>query len=149
MYKINTSVQRTLRYREAGMSDDGIRSWIRRFAYDPDYKNMDGTKAVPMTCFCEYAGVSRAVLYRFLSGDKPLSAGYRLRLTVAINAVSAGLRWFRMGDHTYRMNDPDKFNGPKYERMRPHELTRVGTGGMRSVRRRRADLRHLQDAMGE
>ena len=108
-----------------------------------------GYAALTMEGVAARARTSRAVLYRFLSGDKPLSAGYRLRLTVAINAVSAGLRWFRMGDHTYRMNDPDKFNGPKYERMRPHELTRVGTGGMRSVRRRRADLRHLQDAMGE
>lgn len=143
MYKIRNELQRTLAYRDAGMSDDGIRSWLRRFAYDPDYKHMDGTKAVPMTCLCEYAGVSRAVIYRFLWGEKPLSAGYRMRLTVAINAVSAGLRWFRMGDHTYRMNDPDKFNGPKYERMRPHELTRRGDSGMCGVRGRRDLLRPL------
>jgi len=120
VYRVTTAVQQSYRRREVGMSDEDIRSWLRRFLYDPDYKHMDGTKAVPMTCLCEYAGINRVVLYRFLWGDRPLSDGYRQRLTVAINAVSSGLRWFRRGDHTYRMNDPERFQKmPRYERVRP------------------------------
>lgn len=117
MYKI-TQLTPVTKKPSLTLSDDELLRWLRKFQYDNEFRDQFGSRTVPMTCFCDFAGVGRASVYRFMRGDRALSVWFKQRLSEAILAVQAGLRWRRLGDHSYAMNDPEQENFPRYERAR-------------------------------
>ena len=95
---------------------DDINTWMRKFRYDPEFRQKDNY--VPILCLCDWAGIPRQSLYRVLRGEIGLTRNHRSRLTVAIRAVQAGLRWQRV-EHGFAIVDPDRWQRlPRYERPR-------------------------------
>ena len=77
------------------MTHEEIIRWFRRFKYDPEFRDENGSLTVRMVPLCEFAGVTRQIVYRLLQRKIPLTENYRNRLTYAIECVQAGLRWKR------------------------------------------------------
>lgn len=73
-----------------------LNRWFRRFLHDPEFRDSIGTRTVPITCVCKYAGVARQNLYAVLRGEQPLTANYRRRLSLAIADIQSGLRFRRV-----------------------------------------------------
>jgi hypothetical protein len=93
-----------------------IETWMRRLRYDPEFRQPDNY--VPILHLCEWAGVPRQSLYRILRSELGLTRNHRSRLTVAIRAVQAGLRWRRVF-HGFEIIDPERWQRlPRYERPR-------------------------------
>lgn len=104
------------------MTKEQICRWIRRFQYDPEFEGV-----VPITRFCQYAGLPRENLYRIIRGDLGLTENYRVRLEAAIRDVEAGLRWHRKGLR-WEMNDPRRFQAlPRFERPKHRPTNIYGT----------------------
>jgi hypothetical protein len=96
---------------------DEIRTWMRRIRYDPEFRRRDNY--VPILRLCDWSGVPRSSLYRLLQGEIGLTRNHRARLTVAIRAVEAGLRWRRGQDNNFLIIDPERWHRlPRYERPR-------------------------------
>ena len=77
------------------MTHEEIVRWFRKFRYDPQFLDENGSHAVPIRNFCDLAGVARQNFYAMVRGDVPLTANMERRLTAVIQAVQAGLRWRR------------------------------------------------------
>ena len=98
-----------------------IRAWIRRFARDPEFRNPKS--GVPILRLCAFAGVPAPNLYSALAGDLRLTANHRARLSIAIRAVEAGLRWRRQRQR-WVLVEPDKWEPlPRYQRPRRAECS--------------------------
>lgn len=119
MYSLSRDIQHRLFRPKVpdyeAFSEDEILRWLLRFKYDPAFRAR-GVKTVPLATFVEYAGLSRTHVYEFMRGLRPLGVGSRARLTSAISAVQAGLRWHRTANHNYVMNDPGTF-AMRYDRL--------------------------------
>ena len=93
-----------------------IETWMRKLRYDPEFRQPGNH--VPILHLCDWAGVPRQSLYRILRGEIGLTKNHRSRLTVAIRAVQAGLRWRRV-EHGFKIVDPGRWQRlPRYERPR-------------------------------
>lgn len=115
MYKITRTAAAAKKPAPIHTEDEAI-TWLNKFRYAREFRDERGHPQVPIACFCDFAGVSRLTVYRFMRGDQ-ISARYRQRLLVAIEAVRAGLRWKRQADHSYVVTDPARFSAfPRYER---------------------------------
>jgi hypothetical protein len=108
---------------EPDLTLEEIKHWIRKFRYDQDYgcgrRRTRQVPIVPLKPLCEFAGVPYSNVYAVLRGELGLTANQRRRLSAAIRAVWAGLRWKRLNDGTLVLDDPGRWERlPKYERQR-------------------------------
>lgn len=95
-----------------------IRRWYLRFRNDHAFRDEHGSYTVPISAFCDYAGVSRQNLYAMLRGDQRLSNGAATRLSQAIRDVIRGLRFARV-NRRYQIIGP--FSPlPKWDRETLH-----------------------------
>lgn len=77
------------------MTHDEIIRWFRRFKYDAEFRDENGSLMIRMVPLCEFVGLERSNVYHILARRKSLSEGYRNRLEYAIQCVQNGLRWRR------------------------------------------------------
>ena len=105
------------------MTHEEIVRWFRRFRYDPEFQNENGARTVPITCFCDFAGVNRPHFYRIIRGESPLTQNVNLRLTQAIEAIKDGLRWrpVRSGNKPGLRNNWEMVNPEKYQKLARYE----------------------------
>jgi hypothetical protein len=96
------------------MTHEEIIRWFRRFKHDPEFRDSEGSRTVPITRLCEFAGVSRQNVYTIMRKEIALTENYRNRLAYAIECVQAGLRWQRR-NKVYRIIG-DFPALPRYER---------------------------------
>lgn len=75
------------------MTLEEILRWLRRFKYDPEFRNAAGARTVPMKCFCDFAGVPRQDVYEIMSGEARMTDSYQQRLSYAIEQVQNGMRF--------------------------------------------------------
>jgi hypothetical protein len=88
------------------LTHEEIVRWFRRFRYDPEFRNENGAKTVPIRMVCELANVPFQHVYAILRGDMRPSKSKLERLEKAILAVERGLRWSRHGSQgPYEVND--------------------------------------------
>ena len=73
-----------------------IKHWFARFVHDPEFRDNIGTRTVPISCVCKYAGTARQNVYAMFHGHQPLTQNYRQRLSYAIFDVQRGLRFRRI-----------------------------------------------------
>lgn len=99
---------------------DEIVRWYRRARTAREYRNDSGTRAVPISAFCDFAGVPKSNFYAIVRGDLGMTRNYRARISQAILAVEAGLRW-RKTLNGYVIVDEKKWQRlPRYERRPKH-----------------------------
>lgn len=77
------------------MTHDDIIRWFRRFKFDPEFTDENGSRTVPFSTLCAFAGVARQNVYLILRKEIALTENYRNRLIYAINCVESGLRFKR------------------------------------------------------
>lgn len=102
------------------MTREEIIRWFRKFRYDSEFqvktKWVEGSHSVPIKCLAEFAGIPRGHLYEILRGKVGLSEQYQKRLTHAVEAVQAGLRWKRVKQKWIMINNTKYHPWPRQER---------------------------------
>jgi hypothetical protein len=116
------------------LTPDEIKRWFRRFTYDQEFRDENGSRTVPMRTLCRFAGISRQDVYQIMRGEIGLTVNSDNRITYAIECVQKGLRFRRIrqvytpgyfaadpGNTTQRVFIPDHAfmpSLPQYERAR-------------------------------
>jgi len=81
------------------MTGEDIINWLRRFRYDPDWRDSSGNRKVPFKNLADYCGVDRRILYKIMHRAYPhFHSGTRIfsRLEDAIDLIADGrLYWER------------------------------------------------------
>jgi hypothetical protein len=101
---------------------EAIKRWYRRFRYDHEYRDENGSFTVPISAFCDYAGVGRQNLYAMMRGQQGFSEEAARRLSQAIYDVQQGLRFTRRNRKYEIIGEFAPL--PRWERSPLHRLPR-------------------------
>ncbi len=85
-------------WNQPSLTLDEIIRWIRRFRYDPEFRDANGRYTVRLATLCRFAGIQRQNVYMIMRKEMKLTPNYRNRLTYAIRCVEHGLRFERRKD---------------------------------------------------
>jgi hypothetical protein len=77
------------------VTHEEIVRWFKRFQHDPEFRDENGSRSIPIVCLCDFAGVAAQHVYMLMRGEMRLTENYNNRLTYAIECVQAGLRFTR------------------------------------------------------
>lgn len=102
------------------MTHEEIVRWFKRFQHDPEFRDENGSRSVPIVCLCKFAGVSAQHIYMLMRGEQALTENYNNRLTYAIECVQAGLRFIRKRK-VYRVTNAPGTSRRAFEQLPRYE----------------------------